>query len=54
MTGWRWHQLDHMQIICIFLRTDNHTSTNHTSTSPLTNSDSPYYLVCNNRPHLRA
>ena len=25
--GWRWHQLDHMQIICTTLQTDNHTST---------------------------
>jgi len=27
MTGWQWHQLDHMQIICISLQTDNHAST---------------------------
>jgi len=27
MTGWQWHQLDHMQIICPSLQTDNHTST---------------------------
>jgi len=26
MTGWQWHQLDHMQIICTSLQTDNHTS----------------------------
>jgi len=26
-TGWQWHQLDHMQIICTLLQTDNHTST---------------------------
>jgi len=25
--GWQWHQLDHMQIICTLLRTDNHAST---------------------------
>ena len=25
--GWQWHQLDHMQTICISLQTDNHTST---------------------------
>jgi len=25
--GWQWHQLDHMQIICILFQTDNHTST---------------------------
>jgi len=24
---WQWHQLDHMQIICTLLQTDNHTST---------------------------
>ena len=27
MTVWRWHQLDHMQIICTSLQTDNHAST---------------------------
>jgi len=25
--GWQWHQLDHMQIICILLQTINHAST---------------------------
>jgi len=25
--GWQWHQLDHMQIICTSLQTDNHAST---------------------------
>jgi len=25
--GYQWHQLDHMQIICTLLQTDNHTST---------------------------
>jgi len=24
--GWQWYQLDHMQIICTLLQTDNHTS----------------------------
>jgi len=27
MMGWQQHQLDHMQIICTSLQTDNHTST---------------------------
>jgi len=27
MMGWQWHQLDHMQIICTLLETDNHAST---------------------------
>jgi len=27
MTEWQWHQLDHMQIICTSLQTDNHAST---------------------------
>jgi len=27
MKGWQWHQLDHMQIICISLQTVNHAST---------------------------
>jgi len=25
--GWQWHHLDHMQIICTSLQTDNHDST---------------------------
>jgi len=25
--GWQWHQLEHMQIICTSLQTDNHAST---------------------------
>jgi len=24
--GWQWHELDHMQIICTSLQTDDHTS----------------------------
>jgi len=24
---WQWHQLDHMQIICTSLQTDNHNNT---------------------------
>jgi len=27
MIGWQWHQLDHTQIICTSLQTDNHAST---------------------------
>jgi len=27
MMGWKWHQSDHMQIICTSLQTDNHAST---------------------------
>jgi len=27
MMGWQWHQLEHMQIICTSLQTDNHAST---------------------------
>jgi len=27
MMGWQWHHLDHMQIICTLLKTDNHAST---------------------------
>jgi len=27
ITRWQWHQLDHMQIICTLLHTDNHGST---------------------------
>jgi len=26
MMGWQWHQLDHMQIICTSLQTDDHAS----------------------------
>ena len=28
---WQWHQLDHMQIICTSLQTDNHDSTSSLS-----------------------
>jgi len=31
MTGWQWHQLDHIQIICTSLHTDNHASTSSLS-----------------------
>jgi len=31
MTGWQWHQLDHMQIICTSTRTDNYASTSSLS-----------------------
>jgi len=27
MMGWQWHQLDHVQIICTSLQTNNHAST---------------------------
>jgi len=27
MMGWQWHQLDHKQIICTSLQTDNHAIT---------------------------
>jgi len=27
MMGWQWHQLDHVQIICTSLQTDNEAST---------------------------
>jgi len=26
MMGWQWHQLDHIQIICTVLQTDNQTT----------------------------
>jgi len=31
MMGWQWHQLDHMQINCTSLQTDNHASTSSLS-----------------------
>jgi len=31
MMGWLWHQLDHMQIICTLLQTDNHAPAPHHS-----------------------
>jgi len=34
MMGWQWHQLDHMQIICILLQTDNHASTSPLNRKP--------------------
>ena len=27
MTEWQWHQLDHVQVVCNSLQTDNHAST---------------------------
>jgi len=27
MMGWQWHHLEHKQIICTSLQTDNHAST---------------------------
>ena len=27
MTGWQWHQPNHVQIVCTSLQTDNHAST---------------------------
>jgi len=27
MMAWQWHPLDHMQIICTLLQTDDHAST---------------------------
>jgi len=27
MMGWQWHQLDHIQITCISLQTDNRANT---------------------------
>jgi len=27
VTGWQWDQLNHMQVICTSLQTDNHNST---------------------------
>jgi len=27
MIRWQWHHLDHMQIICTSLQTDNHVNT---------------------------
>jgi len=31
MMEWQWHQLDHMQIMCTMLQTDDHTSTSSLS-----------------------
>ena len=27
MMGWQWDQLDHMQVICTLIQTDNHANT---------------------------
>ena len=35
---WQWHQLDHMQIICTSLQTDNHTNTHTTFNGPFSGS----------------
>jgi len=31
MMRWQWHQLDHMQLICASVQTDNHASTSSLS-----------------------
>jgi len=31
MMGWQWHHLDHIQIICTLLQTDNYASTSTVS-----------------------
>ena len=42
MMGWQWHKLDHMQIICTSLQTDNHANAGNTlslvDAQPLTES----------------
>jgi len=40
--GWQWHQLDHMQIICTSLQTDNQVST-----SPLSFTGRMLFLTTN-------
>ena len=40
VSGWQWHQVDHMQTICTSLQTDNHTNTSCSSWCP-TNSVKP-------------
>ena len=52
MTGWQWHQLDHMQIICTLLQTDNHASTSPLSfyspdALPAPQPTASKQLVCN-------
>jgi len=42
MMGWQWHQLDHMQIICMSLQTGNHSST-----SPLSFTGQMIFLLPN-------
>jgi len=34
MMGWQWHQLDHMQIICTSLQTDNMPAPYHSFLQP--------------------
>jgi len=44
MTGWQWHQLDHMQIVYTPLQADNHTTNNHWTNS---NDQSWFFLQWN-------
>jgi len=46
ITGWQWHQLDQMQIVCTSLQTDNYTSTSSNFYRPdaLPGSDSCFEL----------
>jgi len=41
MVGWEWHQLDHVQIICTSLQTDNHASTSSLSALNVIQSTDP-------------
>jgi len=47
MMGWQWHQLDHMQIICTSLQTDNRAST---STLKFFTGQMPFVLPNQQRP----
>jgi len=45
MMGWQWHQLDHTQIICTLLKTDNYAS------NPPLSFYKPYALPAANQQH---
>jgi len=57
MMGWQWHQLDHIQIICTLLQTDNHANTSPVTTQflqvgcpschPTNSVKALYYLLSN-------
>ena len=52
MMEWQWRQLDHMQIICTSLQTDNHSSTSPLSFDRLDTLPATQETASKQRRHL--
>ena len=46
---WRWHQLDHMQIICTSLQTDNHAQVCNTELKDIARSTVKFVVLKNGK-----